>query len=428
MTDKRSAALAEWQAHWPKVLAAMLGMSFFSMISYSFGLFIEPLEQDFGWKRAAMSLGLTVFTATAMIFGPFAGALLDRFGARRIGIGGITLTAIAFSCLGLANGSLTQWYGLWLIIALAAVAIKTTVWSSAISSLFTTSRGLALAVVLCGSAIGQSLSPLLGNWLIAGHGWRDAYRLLALGWGGFALIMVALFFFDARDGARRAAAGGTATSPTASPSQAITLGGLTPRQALRDSRILRIALANIIISTLGSGVSLHMVPILSQTGLDRASAAGIAATAGLAGIAGKIITGWLLDRVQGNVVPVSSFALAAVGHALLLNTLGSIPALTFGVMVLGYTSGAGLQVTTYLITRYGGMRHYGKIYGTIGSMLMLGTSLGPWIAGLIHDMTGSYQLLIMLAIPSMVMASTLFMGLGAYPDFSDKPQKGGDAA
>lgn len=398
----------EWRAHWPTVVAAMAGMSFFSMITYQFGVFIGPLEREFGWDRASISVGLTIFTIGSMLLGPFVGALIDRIGTRWIGIAGLALSALAVGALGFANGSLMQWYFLWLAVAVTAVTVKSTLWSAAVSSLFTTGRGLALAVVLSGTAIGQSLAPLIGQALIADQGWRSAFHWMGLGWGGIALVLVVLFLRDARDHGRKATA-------VASPPAA--LGGLTSREALRDSRILRIALGNLLLSLIGSGVSVHMVPILIQTGQTAGGAAGIAATAGLAGLAGKLVTGWLLDRIQGNVIPFTSYALAALGYFFLLDRMDTPLALTAGVMLLGYSSGAGLQVTAYLVSRYGGMRNFGKIFATIGSTMMLGTSLGPLIAGSIYDTTRSYALLLTIAIPVALACALLFVGLGRYPEF-----------
>jgi predicted MFS family arabinose efflux permease len=194
---------------------------------------------------------------------------------------------------------------------------------------------------------------------------------------------------------------------------------LTVHEALRNSQILRIAFANFFMSSVGAGVSVHMVPILSGTGISRSAAAAMAATAGVAGIAGKLVTGWLLDRFQGNIIPFMSFALQAVGYGLLLNKLNAPAALTMGVMVLGYTAGAGLQVTTYLCSRYAGMRSFGKVYATVGSMLLLGSSVGPWIAGSVFDHTGSYNVLLLVAIPTALIGATMFIGLGAYPVFAD---------
>lgn len=388
----------------------MIGMSFYAMLTYHFGLFIEPLQKEFGWDRASISLGLTIYTMGAVLFGPVIGALIDRFGSRKIGIIGLALTSLSVAALGQTNGSLVQWYLLWLAIAVTALGVKSTVWGAAVSSLFTTSRSLALSLVLTGSAIAQFFSPIIANWLIADYGWRSAYRWIGLGWGGFAFLLVALFFFDAHDRKRKAE---TAAMPVSS------LGGLTVRQALRSSQIIRIGLANVLMSAVGSGILVHLVPILSQTGVTRTTAAAIAGSAGIAGIAGKLLTGWLLDRRRGNFLPFSSFAMGAVGYFLLLDTLDSVPALFLAVSILGYSSGAGLQVTTYLCSRYAGLRNFGKIYATMGSMMMLGASMGPWIAGSVYDYTGGYTALLFTAIPVVLIGASMFLGLGPYPTFRE---------
>lgn len=409
MAEVPATAAAEWKAHWPKVGSAMVGMSFYAMLTYHFGLFIQPLQKEFGWSRADISLGLTIYTLGAFFLGPFIGALIDRIGTRKIGLIGTALTALTLASLSQANGSLTQWYLLWLGIAVTALGVKSTVWSAAISSLFTKSRSLALSLVLSGSAIAQFFSPIAANSLIAKQGWRTAYLWFGLGWGGISLLLLAFCFYDARDTIKTAAA--TKQPPVAS------LGGLTVGQALRSHQILRIALANVLMSTVGAGVTVHLVPILTGTGMDRSAASWMAATAGISGIIGKLATGWALDRVQGNVIPFFSFALGAFGYALLLNTLHSNNALWIGVLILGFTGGASLQVTTYLCSRYAGLRNFGKIYATIGSMLMFGTAAGPWIAGSIFDATKSYDLLLYTAIPVILASSLLFLGLGKYPNF-----------
>lgn len=404
-------ASAEWAAHWPMVLSAMTGMSVYAMITYSFGQFIEPIEQEFHWSRAGISGGIAVFNVVAGLMGPVMGMAVDRFGARRVGVPGIVATSLAFAALSLTSANIATWYGLWLLLALMAVAIKSTVWSAAVSRQFTTSRGLALSAMLCGSAIAQALAQVLPNLLIAQHGWRAAYVWIAAGWGGLAAVLIVLFFHDAPR-ARRV----IAPAPPAA-----SLPGLTFREAFRSPAILRIALANLCVSAAGSGITVHMMPLLTQTGLSRLHAAEIAATAGISGIAGKLITGWLLDRVRGNLVPYTSLAICGLGYLLLTDTLHAPAALTVGVMVLGYGAGAGLQASTYLISRYAGLKAFGAIFGLIASMLYVGTSIGAWLAGAVHDATGSYNPLLWTAAPVVFIAALLMIGLGAYPDFKDRP-------
>jgi MFS family permease len=148
-------------------------------------------------------------------------------------------------------------------------------------------------------------------------------------------------------------------------------------------------------------------------------AAEIAALAGIGGLVGKFLSGWLLDRIQGSLVPFSSFAIGALGYFLLLDMGHTRGELVLGTLSLGYAGGAGLQVSTYLISRYAGLRNFGVIFGTIASSMMLGTSFGPLIAGRIHDVTGSYGALLWTAMPVMLVCSLLFVGLGPYPQFAE---------
>lgn len=321
---------------------------------------------------------------------------------------------MALSSFSLANGSYAQWLLLWTIFALLALSIKSVVWSAAVSSVFVNGRGMAIAVVLSGTAISQTLAPYSAAVLIDNFGWRMAYVLIGLGWGGFTLGLVLAFFFDARELGKAAASAGPKAPAAARP------GGLTLREALHDQRILRIAAAEVFFSAIASGVMIHMVPILSDAGVDRSRAVEIAALAGIAGITGKLLAGWLLDKVQGSAVPFTSFAVQALGYFLLLNLFGSLPLLMLGVGVVGFTVGASLQVTTYLISRYAGLRNFGKIFGGITSMMMVGASIGPLLAGYIFDTQGSYTPLLTGAIPVALACSMLFLWLGPYPDYANE--------
>ncbi|MBU6268287.1 MAG: MFS transporter [Sphingomonadales bacterium] len=405
-TDKgaeKSQAAAEWRANGAMVMAAMVGMSFFAMITYSFSQYIQPIEAETHWSRAAITAGLLVFNVTVALIGPFIGVLIDRHGARTVALPGSVLAMLGYAALGNTGATVRSWYLIWLAFALAAACVKSTVWSAAVSRAFTAGRGFALSVMLCGSAVAQFLAQVVTNALVVSHGWRTAFHWIGIGWGGLMVILVALFFHESH---RR---------PSATPAPA--QGGLTFAQALRSPVILRIAAVNLVSSAAGGGVTAQIMPLLTETGLDRTHAAGIAATAGIAGIFGKIVTGWLMDRKQGDIVPFTTFALSAIGYALLLNWLHAVPALLVGVLVLGYTAGAGLQVTTYLVSRYGGLKNFGIIFGTLASVLYVGSALGGFLSAAIHDATGSYQLLLLIAVPVSVLMGLLMVGLGPYPAF-----------
>jgi MFS family permease len=167
-----STPAAEWRAHWPLVLAATVGMSFHSVMSHGLGLFMGPLQNEFGWSRGQISLGLTIAAMLSLPLSPIVGAMVDRWGSRRLALPGVILSAGAIALFSTLSGSVAQWLSLWLGYALVAMLLKTTIWSAAVSSTFNASRGLALAFALSGTAIAQVLVPPLAQYLIADFGWR----------------------------------------------------------------------------------------------------------------------------------------------------------------------------------------------------------------------------------------------------------------
>ena len=386
----------------------MAGLSFSSMSVYAMGLFMEPLSREFGWSRAQISLGLSVVALFAVPLSPFAGALIDRWGSRRLGIPGVLLTAVAFAAFSLATGSLKQWYALWVCYGLVAIAIKATVWTAAVSSVFRSSRALALAVVLSGAALAQTIAPLTAQFLIDGYGWRHAFLWMGLGWGGFVLALLVPFFFDARDHERRAV---STQSAHVKPS----LVGLTLREGIRSRSLVRIALALFIATFLGVATTVHKVPILAEAGLSRESAAQIAALAGVAGITGKLLTGWMMDRWQTRWIGGISLSLPALACLMLLNTVRTPALIVISMLIFGYSGGAYLQVCTYLTTRYGGLRHFGKIFGVMAGLMALAAGIGPVVGGVIYDHFGNYTVLLLGGIPLGLTAGWLVGGLGPYP-------------
>ena len=406
MEQSSAASNAEWKAYWPVVLSAMLGMSFYATVNYSFDQFAAPVEKDLHFTRAQLFWGLFIFNMLPVPGGPLIGALIDRFGPRRIAIPGLVLSIMGFAGLSQANGSFVQWCGLWLLFGLCALLIKSTVWTVAVTRVFSSSRGFALSVMLCGTAVAEAIAKLYPNWLVVHHGWRFAYVALAVSWGGIALVLALLFFREQQ------VVGGPAK-----PLHASELPGFGAWEAFKSRPILRVGCANLITSIVGGAIGMHISLVLKDAGLDRSTAALVAATSGVAGIAGKLMAGWLCDRTRSSLLPFSSFALSAVGYALLLNLLHTTWALVFAVMILGYAGGASFQITAYLTGRYGGLKNFGKIYGTMGSMIMLGAAIGPVLGGKVHDLTGSYQALIYAGIPVVLLAALLTIGLGPYPVF-----------
>lgn len=412
MTDvAEKSAVSEWRDGWGVVFAGAMGMALASLSVYAMGVFIVPLEQEFGWSRAQISAGMTLSAVIAVISAPFVGLAVDRFGARRIGVVGVIAYCACFSLFAFTGPSIWSWWGLWLLFALAALGIKPTVWTTGVSSLFSSGRGMAISVMLCGTGLGSSLTPVVSNYLIEAYGWRWAFAGIALFWAILVLPPVAIFFTSAKDRHRRA--GHSAAKP-----QANALTGVGVREGLLSWKFARLASAAFLATLVIVSFVSNLVPILTDSGLTRQEAANIAGLVGITTIIGRLTGGFLLDRINGSLVGGVSLLMPLVSCILLISQPGSASVAVFAVFVLGFSLGAELDAVAYLSTRHFGMRNFGVLFGTISGLLALATGLGPFLVSYAYDVTGSYRAVLVAYAPLCVVTSLLFFTLGRYPVFA----------
>ncbi|MEE4451287.1 MFS transporter [Novosphingobium resinovorum] len=400
----------EWKRGWPVVVAAMAGFSFFSVLISATGLFIAPLEREFGWDRATLSMGPAIATAVTALLSPFYGAAIDRFGSRRLGLPGVVATMAATSMFAFASGSRTQWVVMWIVFGLILTSIKSTIWTTAVAGTFSKGRGLALGLAVTGPAIAQTLVPPLGNFLIESFGWRAAYVWFALGWGGVTLLLCWLFLSDAH--VPRAFGKAPAPRPA--------LPGLRKREALRSLALAQVALSSFVVMTMTIGLGIHLFPILTEAGVARTEAAWLLSLGGVAGIVGKLVTGALLDRFRPNWTGSLTMGVTAVTFVVLVRFLDSMPALIAALVINGYAAGSKTQITAYLTAGYAGMRNFGMIYGAMSALVALASGLGPWIAGKVYDVSGGYEPFLWVGAAGCVLGGALLLALPPMPRWDEE--------
>ena len=260
----RGTAAAEWRQHWRVVVAAASGVALSTLMSYCLALFIEPLEQEFGWTRAQITSGQIIAATSAVIFGPFVGGLIDLVGPRRMGIAaGLTMCG-AVMLLALTTSDIWVWRALWVPLSLAIVLIQPTVWTSAVTQLFNSGRGLALAVTLCGSSLASMITPALTYALIENFGWRQAFVLLPAMWGLVVIPVVVLAFRTPKDAA--------AKDPAASRPGFAANTGAVLRKVVLTRRFVIFAAAGLAFATVTVSLAVSAVPILTAFGLPRGEA------------------------------------------------------------------------------------------------------------------------------------------------------------
>jgi MFS family permease len=397
-------ALAEWRRYPMLPIAAAMGYATSVIHVYGLGPYIEPISQEFGWSRTQTTAGLTIATLLQALASIPIGMMVDRFGSRPLGLLGVLVTPAGFALFGAATGSESNWYMLWMLMALTALPVQSTVWSSAVASRFFASRGLALAVGLCGASFAAALFPWLATKLIAAYGWQRAFPLHALIWVAIAFPIIFFFFRGAQDVGKEA-------KGTASAVSARALGGVGFAEGLRSSIYLRLLLTSLLFTFGVLALVVHFIPIMTDGGMSKTQAAEMAVLIGVFSIVGRIGTGLLLDRFRGSLVGAIALLLPAIGCVVLITSGTSVAGATLAAMVIGLTLGAEIDVIVYLTTRHFGLRNFGALYGGLLIALSVGTAIGPLVASRIFDLYGNYTPFLWLTVVFMVASSLSLLSL-----------------
>lgn len=373
----------EWRRFWPLAVASAIGYSMTSIHVYTLGAFMEPLEQEFGWTRSQISVGLTISGLIGAALAIPVGLLVDRLGPRIIGLTGIMLLSSAYALFGTATGTTANWIMLWVFFALVNALMSATVWTKGVASCFERGRGSAFALTLCGSAIGATVSPLVVTWLIGTVGWRMAFPALA-GMCAALIFPVAFRYFRIPKANRK-----LEERPQSDAS--LTIEGVSLLEALRIASFYKLLAASGLFVFTVTGTVVHFIPLLTDFGANPMAAAGTASIIGLFAILGRLCTGPLLDLFRANFVGAAVFLLPILATTLLLFAGDSPVIQVIAAVCFGFTLGSEVDVIAYLTSRYLGIRHYGALFGAMGGALALGSASGPLAAGAAYDIFGNYE-------------------------------------
>ncbi|TWB45864.1 MFS transporter [Nitrospirillum pindoramense] len=379
--------MEEFRKGWRLVLAAAtgVGLGITGLTFYTLGIFIGPLSQEFGWSRTAISGATLLTTATTILLGPVVGRLVDRLGGRRVGMASLFLLALGLVGLSHIGPSLTSFYlafGCAMVLGAGTLPI---VWTRAVNASFDRSRGLALGLTLTGTGVCGILAPPFTQWLVTTHGWRVAYLGQAALVAGLGLAVVGLFFREA-----------TGTSAVAASAPAMPeRPSLTLAEARRTRQFWGLGVGLLFASFAVASLIVHLVPMLSGAGVERATAVWYASLLGMAIIVGRLGVGGLVDRLHPPGVAAAVMAAAALGCALLALSGATMPGTNAAlvlpaVLLIGFAAGAEVDLVAFLVSRYFGLRSYGEIYGWQLGFFALGAGLGPMGVGRLYDMTGGY--------------------------------------
>jgi len=272
---------------WRVVIAACLGVmvGFGSLFVYTFSVFMKPLGAEFGWGREAISRGFGLAALSMAIWSPLLGQWLDRFGPRRVILPCLTIYGCAIASLAFLRPHLWQFYLICILLGTIGNGAAHLAFSRAISTWFHHRLGLALAMVMAGAGLGSMILPFFAQTIISRAGWRAAYLSLGSLALAVGLPMTWRYIHE--------------RAPIHHDSPTALRPGPTWQQGLRSFPFWIIVTVLVVNSVAMNGTVTHLAALLTDRGISARGAALSASLLGGSSLLGRLVIGWVLDRLFG---------------------------------------------------------------------------------------------------------------------------------
>ncbi len=388
-------------AGWKVTLAAFIGVmvSFAAIVPYTFSLFLVPLHDAFGWRSEAISRAFAITALTVAACSPTLGTLLDKLPPRRIILPSILIFACGMASLALLRGHIAQFYATYLLLGIVGNGTAQLAYSRAVLTWFERRRGLAIAVMLTGSATGSILLPIITQRVMASQGWRASYAVL----GALALLGLPLTALLVRN----------RPTPDTPTQPAVSHGSIG--KTIRTRVFWLIALPVMLAAFSANAAIAHLAALLTSRGVHAGSAALALSMLGISSIVGRLITGYLLDRVFAPLLSLAVLLLSGLG-VLLLAYAKTAPLGLLGAFLLGFGGGSEADVVPYLIAKYFGRIRFSTLYGLSWTFYAVGAATGPVLMGHSFDTLGTYLpvRVALFALPCL-LAAALQLAIPPYP-------------
>jgi sugar phosphate permease len=394
---------------WVIVLAGAGIMSVTSCASYTFGVFLKPLILDFGWERGPLSLVPSIVLLLWGLSSIVTGKLCDMYGPRILcTLGGIFM-GTGFVLMAHVT-TLAQVYICWGLLPGLATGCCLTPIVTTIPRWFTQKTGLAIGIPFAGVGAGALVAPLLAQVLTTAFGWRNAFIIFGIvAW----IIMIPLAQLLRKDPAQM---GRKAYGETVDIQYNITVDrnhGLSLKEALKTFPFWIFGTTQFMFMFCLQAIMAHVVPYATDSGIAAIAAAGILSIIAGISIAGKLSMGFISDRIGA----VQSLLLCLLLETLALGWLffaKEVWAFYIFALAFGLAYGGTATLAPLTSSELFGVKSLGIIFGVLSLCTTIGGALGPATAGYTFDMTGSYNVALIVMGAISVIATVLGLVLLKY--------------
>ncbi|RJP26857.1 MAG: MFS transporter [Candidatus Abyssobacteria bacterium SURF_5] len=365
---------------------------------YCFGVFFKPMMNEFGWTRA-MTAGAYSFRGIQGGFAaPVVGWATDKYGPRIVVFIGTIIAGFGFIMMYFVESLIGFYmvYGVLLSIGMSAMLYLPAM--TAIANWFNRKRSRAMSILTLGAAIGGFICAPAAAYLIRFMGWRIAFVVLGLTVWVVALPLSLVIRHKPEemglrpdgdppeeDPPNETLVRSVAGKPTTPAGRDWTLG-----QALASRTYWILALAFFLAAMTHAVVTVHAVPAITDMGINPEKAAFSLGLMTLLSIIGRLTFGWLGDMVEKRILFVLTYSFEAVGVLALMN-VHSTATLYLFALLFGIGFGGEIPLNPAIRGQYFGRAAFGKIQGFMAPVTMMGSVIGPPVAGFLFDLTGSYR-------------------------------------
>jgi predicted MFS family arabinose efflux permease len=380
------------------------------------GVLMVPLQNDFGWSRATISLAISVNLLLFGLMAPFAAALMRTFGIRRVAV--IALLVIAFGAL-LTTRMSEPWHLIltWgVIVGLGTGSMTQVLAATVVNRWFAERRATVLGILTAAGATGQlAFLPFLA-WLADEHGWR--YVSVSVALGAVAVVpIVALFMKERPSDVGLRPYGATTDDPpptmtTGRDAFVAPINVLKKASGRVDFWLLAVTFFICGASTNGL-IGTHLIPAGVDHGMTQVAAASLLALIGIFDVIGTIGSGWLTDRWDARKLLFIYYALRGVSLLLLPIALDLQNAgLWLFIVFYGLDWVATVPPTVTLATKAFGRSDGPIVYGWIFTAHQIGAAAAAFAAGAIRSSTGDYLIAFVLAGGLCIAAAAMALQIG----------------
>ncbi len=389
---------------------------------YCFSALVDPLEEEFGWSRAAIGAGPSIAALMAGLTMPVAGYLVDRVGARPLLVAGVMLIGGGFVAISRVE-ALWQFYISVSVVAVGLALAGPPVCAVAIAHWFVKRRGLALGIMFAGAGA-SGVMVLVLAFLISLFGWRTGAMIVGIGQLATCIPLALTVRHRPEemgllpDGEPPALAEALASpSPEAEGRGGGHSGmgeeeGLTIGQALRTRSFWVLASALVLTYVGGLAVIVHVIPYLDESGgFTEEGAAMIAMGIPFGSLVGGLVFGWLADYLSKRWLLATSWILQGLGILIFAAVHSPWQAAVF-LVVFGPALGGAFTLLPALLPEYFGLRAFGTIQGLLMAAATLGGFVGPILAGGVYDVMDTYRPAFLLLTLTTCMGAVVILMMG----------------